>query len=350
MPRFLAFPDPSEPKTLAIVLVNLGTPDSADVSAVRRYLAEFLADPRIVEQPRWLWWLILNGVILRLRPARSARAYRKVWTAEGSPLQVGTRALARRLQQMFEAEGAGMIEVRHAMRYGSPSVSETLADLARGGMRRLLVLPLFPQFSATTTASVLDAVGATLRRWRRPPELRFVSDYWAETLHIEALARSVERHWQSHGRADRLLLSFHSIPERYVRNGDPYRQHCEATAGRLRDRLQMTEESLLLTFQSRVGREPWLQPYTDQVLAALPAQGVRSLEVICPGFAVDCLETLEEIAIEGRHQFLSAGGENFSYIPCLNDNDDQVAAMHALIRRQCAGWPEFSARTRPADQ
>lgn len=350
MPRFLAFPDPPAPKKLAIVLVNLGTPDSADTPAVRRYLAEFLADPRIVEQPRWLWWLVLHGIILRLRPARSARAYRKIWTPEGSPLQVGTRDLAGRLQQAFEADAHGLVEIRHAMRYGSPSISETLAELARGGMRRLLVVPLFPQFSATTTASVLDAVGETLRRWRRPPELRFVSDYHAETLHIEALARSVERHWQAHGRADRLLLSFHGIPERYVRNGDPYRWHCEATAASLRERLQMSDESLLLAYQSRVGREPWLQPYTDQLLATLPGRGVRSIDVMCPGFAVDCLETLEEIAIAGREQFLAAGGERFRFIECLNANDDQLATMRALILRHCAGWPEFAAGRTPGDR
>ncbi len=339
MSRFLAFADPPEPARLAVLLVNLGTPDAPDTRSVRRYLAEFLADPRIVEQPRWLWWLILNGIILRFRPARSARAYRKVWTPAGSPLEVETKSLATRLQAQFGAE----VVVRHAMRYGSPGVADTLAELGRGGMQRLLVLPLFPQYSATTTASVMDAVTAALRRWRRVPELRFINDYHAEPAHIEALARSVERNWQERGRSDRLLLSFHGIPERYVRNGDPYREQCEATAARLRERLGMSGDELLLSFQSRLGREPWLQPYTDKVLGGLPAQGVRSIDVMCPGFSVDCLETLEEIAMEGRETFLQAGGTAFNYIACLNDNADQVASMRALIRRHCQGWPESAA-------
>lgn len=343
MSRYLAFDDPPQPVRLAVLLVNLGTPDAPDAGSVRRYLAEFLADPRIVEQPRWLWWLILNGIILRVRPARSARAYRKVWTPAGSPLEVQTKSLAARLQAEF---GAG-VAIRHAMRYGSPSIPDTLAELGRAGMQRLLVLPLFPQYSATTTASVLDAVASAFRRWRRVPELRFINDYHVEPAHIEALARRVEHSWQERGRSDRLLLSFHGIPERYVRNGDPYRAHCEATAARLRERLGLSGTELLLSFQSRLGREPWLQPYTDRVLAELAGQGVRSVDVMCPGFAVDCLETLEEIAMEGRQTFLAAGGTDFNYIACLNDNDDQVAALRALIERHCSGWPEAAAIDAP---
>lgn len=343
MSRFIAFAEPSQPRPLAILLVNLGTPDAPDTASVRRYLAEFLADPRIVEQPRWLWWLVLNGIILRTRPARSARAYAKVWTPSGSPLQVETTALAGRLQTALASSLGADVMVRHAMRYGSPSVAETLADLARSGMQRLLVLPLFPQFSATTTASVLDAVSAEFARWRRPPELRFVMDYYREPTHIEALARTVERHWQMHGRADRLLLSFHGIPQRYVRNGDPYRDQCEQTTALLRARLGMSENELLLSYQSRLGREPWLQPYTDKTLAALPAQGVHSVDAMCPGFAVDCLETLEEIAMEGRDTFLEAGGRELNYIGCLNAGEDQVESMQALILRQCRGWPELDS-------
>ncbi len=343
MSRFIAFPEPSQPRRLAILLVNLGTPDSPDTASVRTYLAEFLADPRVVEQPRWLWWLLLNGFILRTRPQRSALAYAKAWTPEGSPLQVETTAMAARLQTALEAQLGPDVMVRHAMRYGSPSIADTLAELGRSGMQRLLVLPLFPQYSATTTASVFDAVSAEFRRWRRPPELRFIMDYYRETAHIEALARSVERHWQTHGRADRLLLSFHGIPQRYVRNGDPYRDQCEQTTALLRTRLGMSESELLLAYQSRLGREPWLQPYTDMTLAALPAQGVLRVDTMCPGFAVDCLETLEEIAMEGRDTFLEAGGKDFHYIDCLNSSDDQVEAMQALILRHCRGWPEFDS-------
>lgn len=342
MSRYISFTESSDPRRLAILLVNLGTPDAPSVSAVRRYLAEFLGDPRIIEQPRWLWWLILNGIILRIRPRRSARAYKKVWTEAGSPLQVGTRDLAAALQIELERLRPGAITVRHAMRYGNPSIADTLRSLASGGMQRVLVVPLFPQYSATTAASVLDALGAELRNWRCPPELRFVNEYHVDPAHIEALARSVEAHWQAKGRGQRLLLSFHGIPERYVRNGDPYRAQCEATAAHLRKRLGMDEESLIVTFQSRVGREPWLSPYTDYTLAALPAQGVTHLDVMCPGFSIDCLETLEEISIEGRHTFLEAGGERFEYIPSLNASDDQVAAMRNLVLRHVQGWPEFS--------
>ncbi len=341
MPRYRAFREPPDPIRNAVLLVNLGTPEAPTTSAVRRYLAEFLADPRIVEMPRWLWWLILNGIILRLRPRRSAHAYRKVWSEAGSPLQAGTRAVAGRLHGALEGPSGGQVVVRHAMRYGQPSVPARLRELGALGVRRLLVIPLFPQFSATTSASVFDAVTAELRTWRWPPELRFVNDYHAEALHIEALARSVEAHWQANGRGERLLLSMHGIPQRYVDNGDPYRSHCEATAERLRTRLGLVGNELMLCFQSRVGREPWLQPYTDRTLEALPAEGVRRIDVMCPGFAIDCLETLEEIAIAGRESFLAAGGERFEYIPALNDGDDQVAALAALVHRHVGGWPGF---------
>lgn len=344
MPRYLAFPAPEKGPSLAVVLVNLGTPDAPDAASVRRYLSDFLSDPRVVEQPRWLWWLILHGFVLRVRPARSARAYQSIWTADGSPLQVGTRQLAYRLDARLQELAPGRVRVLHAMRYGAPSLADTLARLAGEGMQRLLVVPLFPQFSATTTASVLDALGRVLARWRRPPELRFVSDYHADEMHIDALARSVQAHWQTHGRGERLLLSFHGIPQRYVENGDPYLDQCRATAAALQARLGIEDQQVIVCFQSRVGREPWLQPYFDATLDALPAQGVRSVDVLSPGFAVDCLETLEEIAMRGRDSFLKAGGEKFHFIACLNDSDDQVQALASLIRRQCAGWPEFSER------
>lgn len=343
MPRYLAFPDPPQPVRNAVLLVNLGTPDAPTTRAVRRYLAEFLGDPRIVETPRWLWWLILHGVILRLRPRRSARAYREVWTTEGSPLQTGTRALARRLQEAFGVEQESGVAVRHAMRYGNPSIAGSLRELGALGMRRLLVLPLFPQFSATTAASVLDAVGAELRGWRVPPELRFVNDYHDEPAYIEALARSVQAHWKANGRGERLLLSFHGIPERYVRNGDPYRAQCGTTAQMLRERLGLDPAAFVLCFQSRVGREPWLQPYTDLTLADLARQGVRRIDALCPGFSVDCLETLEEIAITGRKSFLANGGERLDYIAALNEGEGQVAALRALVARHTQGWPGFGA-------
>ena len=331
-----------------VVLVNLGTPTAPTPEAVRRYLAEFLSDPRIVERPRWLWKPILHGVILRVRPKRSAALYQKIWTPEGSPLLTGTAALASALEAALTKLRPGPILVRHAMRYGDPSVASVLRELSAAGMRRLIVLPLFPQYSATTTASVLDAVGAELSRWRRVPDFRFVADYHADPKYIEALALGVEAHWRQHGRADRLMLSFHGIPQRYFDAGDPYFCQCQATARSLRERLDLREEDVVVTFQSRVGREPWLKPYTDHVLAAMPGEGVKRVQVLCPGFAIDCLETLEEIAITNREHFLRAGGERFEYIPALNATSAHVAALAELVLRQTQGWPEVDASWDPA--
>jgi len=343
MPRYFGLSNHrhGDPSAAAVLLVNLGTPDAPTPRAVRRYLAEFLADPRVVELPRWLWRIILHGVILRVRPARSAALYAKIWTAQGSPLAVGTAALAERLQASLRALRPGPILVRHAMRYGNPGIAPVLRELAEAGVRRVLVLPLFPQYSATTTASALDAVAHELAHWRWVPEQRSVIDYHGDARHIEALARSVEAYWQRNGRAPRLLLSFHGIPERNLRLGDPYFCQCHATARRLRERLGLGEEELIVTFQSRLGRAKWLQPYTDAILRELPAQGVRHVQVLCPGFAVDCLETLEEIALTNHARFLHAGGERFEYIPALNAGDDQVAALTDLVLRHAQGWPEF---------
>jgi ferrochelatase len=343
MPHYFGQADFSHgsPAAAGVLLVNLGTPEAPTPKAVRRYLAEFLSDRRIAEFPRWLWWLVLHGVILRVRPARSAALYEKIWTPEGSPLAIGTAALTQELQKALAAQRPGPILVRHAMRYGGPSIPETLREMTAAGVRRLLVLPLFPQYSGTTTASVLDAVSAELARWRWVPDLRFVADYHTEPHYIEALARSVAAHWQRQGRADRLVLSFHGIPQRYFRAGDPYFCQCQATARRLRERLDLREDELVVSFQSRVGREKWLEPYTEATLAALPGQGARSVQVLCPGFPIDCLETLEEIAITNRERFLRAGGERFEYIPALNSEDDHVGALAHLILRHGQGWPEF---------
>lgn len=343
MPRYFSPPQlrHGDPPAAAIVLVNLGTPDGPDTRSVRRYLAEFLADPRIVELPRWLWRTVLHGVILRVRPARSAELYAKIWTPAGSPLATGTAELATQLQETIRTRRPGPLLVRHAMRYGGPTIRGVLRELARENVRRVLVLPLFPQYSATTTASVFDAVGRELSGWRWLPELRFVADYHAEARYIEALARSVEAHWRHQPRAPRLLLSFHGIPERYFRAGDPYFCQCQATARRLRERLGLEEDALIVAFQSQVGRARWLQPYTEQVLSELPATGVKHVQVLCPGFAVDCLETLEEIAIRNHARFLQAGGERFEYIPALNAGTDHVNALAELALRHGQGWPEF---------
>lgn len=328
----------ADPGRIAVVLVNLGTPDAASVPAVRRYLAQFLSDPRVIEQPRWLWLTLLHAVILRLRPARSARAYASIWTEAGSPLLVLSQALAAALDRAARSASCDRIEVHLAMTYGRPALSEVVQGLARRGLRRLLLLPLYPQYSATSTGAVLDALADTVKTLRWPPELRTVSDYHDQPAHIEALARSVEQHWQQHGRAERLLLSFHGIPQRYVAAGDPYAAQCLATAQRLAARLGLTADQYEATFQSRVGREEWLRPYTDQRLEQLAREGVRSVQVLCPGFAVDCLETLEEIAGENRERFLHAGGERYEYIAALNDGAGQVGALLELVQRHTRGW------------
>jgi len=319
----------------AVLLVNLGTPDAPTPAALRRYLGEFLADPRVVEIPRLVWWPILHGVILRVRPRRSAHAYARIWDAQGSPLRRYSEALAQALQ----AELGTNVRVALAMRYGEPAVAPTIAQLQCEGVRRLLVLPLYPQYSATSTGSAIDAVADAMKSLRWPPELRIVNDYHDDPGHIEALAASIEAAWARRGRGDRLLLSFHGIPERYARLGDPYADQCRTTARLLRKRLQLDESQLLLSFQSRVGRERWLEPYTDATVRRLAGEGVKRLDVACPGFAVDCLETLEEIALQNREFFIEAGGEDLRYIPALNDSAGQAGSLAALARRHMQGWP-----------
>ena len=328
-------PRKSASTDIAVLLLNLGTPAAPTPRAVRRYLAEFLGDARVIDYPRWLWLPLLYGVILRLRPRRSARAYAKIWTPLGSPLLVHSRALAEKLANACAGEG---MRVALAMRYGEPATAVVVERLLANGVRRLLVLPLYPQYSATSTGAALDAVFAALQRQRWMPELRSIGDYHDAPEYIYALSDSVEKYWQVHGRGSRLLLSFHGIPERYVAAGDPYREHCLTTARLLRERLNLDENFLIFSFQSRVGRERWLTPYTDEVLAQFAADGVDHVQVLCPGFAVDCLETLEEIAIRGREQFLAAGGKHLDYIPALNDTDAHVQLLHALVERHTRGW------------
>ncbi|MGH8157168.1 MAG: ferrochelatase [Rhodanobacter sp.] len=332
-----------QPVQAGVLLVNLGTPTAPTARALRPYLAEFLGDSRVIDYPRWLWWLILHGVILRTRPPRSAHAYARIWTEQGSPLRFGSEALAAGLQTELDRQQPGTLRVALAMRYGEPSVAHTIERLQREGVRRLLVLPLYPQYSATSTGSVIDAVADTFKTLRWPPELRIVNDYHDDPGHIDALAASIERWWATNGRGEKLLLSFHGIPERYVRLGDPYAGQCQRTAKLLRERLQLGEDELIVSFQSRVGRERWLQPYTDATVRELAAAGVKKLDVACPGFAVDCLETLEEIAMQNRDFFVAAGGETLRYIPALNDSTEQVGSLAKLVRRHTLSWPEGSA-------
>ena len=336
-------PNPAAATDIAVLLLNLGTPTAPTARAVRRYLAQFLSDRRVIDYPRWLWLPLLYGVILLLRPRRSARAYAQIWTSQGSPLLVNSRALAAKLAVACAGDG---VRVALAMCYGEPATADVVARLLDDGVRRLLVLPLYPQYSATSSAAALDAVFAALQKPRWLPEVRSIGDYHAAPEYISALSDSVEKYWSAHGRGERLLLSFHGIPERYVASGDPYREQCLETARLLRERLNLDERFLCICFQSRVGREVWLTPYTDEVLVQLGAEHVRHVQVLCPGFAVDCLETLEEIALRGREQFLGAGGERLDYIPALNDSDAQVQLLRGLIGRHTRSWRDADAHAR----
>ncbi|MFO1221323.1 MAG: ferrochelatase [Burkholderiaceae bacterium] len=330
------------PERTAVLLVNLGTPDAPTASAVRRYLAEFLCDPRVVEIPRLAWWPILHGIVLRVRPAKSAAKYASIWTPEGSPLLAWTRKQAALLSERLQHAGHAVI-VREAMRYGEPSIGSALDALRADGVTRVLVLPLYPQYAAATTGSTIDAVAAWLRRARRVPELRTVMQYHDDAGYIQALAASVRAHWAREGRAPMLVMSFHGLPARSLQLGDPYHCQCHATARLLAEALALPNDAFKVTFQSRFGKAAWLQPYTEPSLRALAAQGLRRVDVICPGFAADCLETLEEIGVECRAAFLSAGGETFHAIACLNAEPEWIDALAALTLRHLQGWPTLPA-------
>jgi ferrochelatase len=324
-------PSDSKPQKNGVLLLNLGSPDSPEVADVRRYLAEFLSDPRIVERPKMLWWPILHGIILRTRPKRSAAAFRKIWTEDGSPLIAISRRQQAALQQELDRRAPGQFRVELAMRYGNPSIADGLERLRQANAKRITVLPLYPQYSATTTGSTFDAVTATLRQWRWIPELHFNDHYHTHPDYIDALATSVRRYWQQHGEPEKLLISFHGIPQEYADAGDPYPQECNTTAQLLTTELGIDPDRWQLSFQSRLGPQKWLHPYTDQTLQQLGSNGLKSLHVICPGFASDCLETLEEIALENRAVFQQAGGGNYHYIPALNDDAAHIKLLTNLL-------------------
>ncbi|MFM2036458.1 MAG: hypothetical protein RL459_1723 [Pseudomonadota bacterium] len=329
------------PKT-AILLCNLGTPDEPTAPAVRRYLAEFLADHRVVEIPKLLWMLILHGIILRVRPAKSAAKYASIWTAEGSPLKVWTEKQALLLQDTLVKQGH-QVQVTYAMRYGNPSIASQLDALKAQGVTRVLILPAYPQYSGTTTASLFDAVYGWASRTRLVPELRFVNHYHDDPGYISALAGKVRAHWQEHGRPEQLVLSFHGVPERTLQLGDPYHCECHKTARLLATELGLAPDQYKVTFQSRFGKAKWLQPYTEPTLIEMAKAGIGRVDVMCPGFTSDCLETLEEISQEAREAFLHAGGKGFQYIACLNDSDPWKQALSDITAQHLAGWPTLSA-------
>jgi len=319
---------------IGILLTNLGTPDAPTKASVRAYLKEFLWDPRVVEEPRWKWWLILNGIILNIRPARSAAAYKKVWGHDGSPLLAISRKQQAKLQQLLQERAGDNVHVELAMRYGNPSIKAGLEVLRRKNCRKIIVLPLYPQYSATTTGSTFDAVADVLKTWRRVPELHIIDAYHDHPAYIAALSNSIKSYWQEHGEPEKLLMSFHGIPERYFKAGDPYPCHCRKTVRLVRENLGLDEERASIAFQSRFGVEPWIQPYADETLKAWGKAGLASVDVVCPGFAADCLETIEEIGMENRDYFLESGGTQYRYIPALNDNDAHIDALAQVVMQR----------------
>ncbi len=324
----------------AVLLINLGTPDEPTTPAVRRYLREFLSDPRVVELPRILWWPILNGIILASRPKKSAEKYAAIWTSEGSPLKTHTERQTRLLRG-FLGQSDCTVHVDYAMRYGQPSIPNTLDRLTAEGFSRILLLPLYPQYSASTTATAFDSAFDWARTKRNQPELRTVRSFPTDPGYIDALATGIRHYWMTNGHPGdsyRLLISFHGIPEKSVKRGDPYRDECLATGRLLAEALNLDETRATVCFQSRFGPAKWLQPYTSAVLADLGRKGVEHVDVVCPGFSADCLETLEEIAIEGKSTFLTAGGKEFCYIPCLNERDDWIAALRNIALKNLQGW------------
>ncbi|HEX5757607.1 MAG TPA: ferrochelatase [Thermoanaerobaculia bacterium] len=329
---------PGEPSRPGVLIANLGTPDAPTPKALRRYLRQFLLDPRVIELPRPLWWAILHLAVLPTRPRKSAVLYRKVWTAEGSPLLVISRRQQAALAAELARRAGEEVPVALGMRYGNPSMQAALSALAEQGCGRILLLPLYPQYSAVTTGSTFDAAAAELATWRAVPELRTVHHYFDRPAYVEALAASLREAWQRESPGERLLFSFHGIPQRYADAGDPYPRHCTETARLAAERLGLPRERWVVSFQSLFGKEEWLKPYTERTIRELAASGVRRLDVVTPGFSADCLETIEEIDAENREVFLAAGGERYRYVPALNDRPDHIRALAELALENLQGW------------
>jgi len=344
MPTFESSPqyEHGHPESLGVLLVNLGTPDAPTPAAVRRYLNRFLSDPRVVEVPRILWWIILHGFILRVRPYRSARAYQKIWTEHGSPLLLHSSDIAKSVGRQLAARISGAVNVELGMSYGDPSVDAALNRLYRQGAQRIVCLPLYPQYSGTTTASVFDAITAALSRRRWVPEFRFINHYHDARGYIAAQAQNIREYWDRNGRGEKLLFSFHGLPKKILTDGDPYHCQCLKSARLIAESLELIDDEWTVSFQSRVGRDEWLRPYTDETIAEFGRNSLQELDVVCPGFAADCLETLEEIAMQYASLFVASGGASLNYIPALNGRDDHVMFLTRLIEKHVGGWPESS--------
>ncbi len=331
------------PGKIGVLVTNLGTPDAPHPAALRAYLAEFLSDPRVIEVPRPIWWFILHGIILRLRPKRSAKAYRQIWTDEGSPLLSISKKQAQAIGSALNEAHDGDIHVELGMRYGSPSIPSALHNLQQLNVQKLLIFPLYPQYSAATTASTFDAVSAVLRTWRWLPELRMSRHYHDDAHYIDAIVESIRIQWAKSSKPERLLFSFHGLPRHYFLAGDPYFCECHKTARLVADKLALNEDQWHVSFQSRFGPREWLKPYTDKLLQQWGKAGIEDVHIICPGFAADCLETLEEIQIQNRALFLTAGGKAFHYIPALNDGPSHITALCKIIEKHMQGWTDETA-------
>lgn len=325
---------------IGILVAQLGTPDAPDKKALKPYLKEFLSDRRIVEKPAWLWWPILNLIILTLRPAKSAKLYERIWQDEGSPLLVYTKSIVEKLQSSLHQEYSDL-EVEYGMRYGSHNIETAINKLIKKGCRRIVVFNMYPQYSATTVGSNLDAVFTALKKQRWVPSLRVVEPYYNNPAYLDVLANSIKNSLQDLDfNPDKLVLSYHGIPQEYAQKGDPYCCMCNITTKLLSERLELPEDFIIHTFQSRFGRDPWLQPYTDETIEDLPEKDCKNIAVACPGFTTDCLETLDEIGNEAHEEFVEAGGEKLSLLPCLNDSPEWIELMKQLILQEISGWLE----------
>ncbi|MEI6146735.1 MAG: ferrochelatase [Methylococcales bacterium] len=315
-------------KKIGIILANLGSPTAPTTKAVRRFLKDFLGDPRVVNLPRPIWWVILNCFVLPFRPSRSAKAYSKVWHEKGSPLTYLTKQLTEKVAVRLNPKN---IKVDYAMRYGEPSIATQLKAFKQDGVTDVIVLPLYPQYSSTTTASIYDDLTKELKQWRHLPSFEFISDYHQDSHYIAAVAASIEQAWREQAKNELLVMSFHGLPEQLTKWGDPYFHQCHKTAALIAEKLGLTEKQWMIVFQSRFGKAEWLKPYCVDILEQLPTQGIKAIDIVCPGFAVDCLETLEEIAMENKAIFIEAGGSEYRYIACLNDSDAHVEALTSLL-------------------
>ncbi|HCI51951.1 MAG TPA: ferrochelatase [Gallionella sp.] len=326
------------PEKTGILLVNLGTPDAPTAKAVRPYLKQFLGDRRVVEIPRAIWWLILNGIILNVRPKKSAEKYASVWLAEGSPLRVYTEKQAIMLQGYLGERTRAPFAVEFAMTYGNPSIPDAMRRLKAQNCQRILVVPLFPQYAASSTAPVFDQVFGELQKMRNIPAIRTLKHFHDDAGYIKSLAANINEYWTKHGRPEKLVMSFHGVPQYTLDKGDPYHCECHKSGRLLAEALGLTREQYVVSFQSRFGRAEWIKPYTTATLLELGRQKTRRVDIVCPGFVGDCLETLEEIAMEGREDFQHAGGGEYHYIPCLNDRDDWMRALTDLVMDNLQGW------------